>query len=48
MIPVMIIEGIDLPHMIPTSAFWIMSQKVNNLMSTNYGCASALYNPFYS
>ena len=39
MIPVMIMEGIDLPHMIPTSAFGIMSKKVNSLMSTNYDCA---------
>jgi hypothetical protein len=36
MVPVMIMEGIDLPHMIPTSAFGIMSKKVNSLMSTNY------------
>jgi hypothetical protein len=43
MIQVMIMEGIDLPHMIPTSAFGIMSKKVNDLMSTNYDCPSALH-----
>jgi hypothetical protein len=39
MIPVMIMEGIDLPHMIPTSALSIMSKKMNSLMSINYDCA---------